>query len=89
MKNITLKIDDETYRRARMRAASAGTSISAMVREFLCQQADAEDARETRRIAALNELFAHAEARGKARGKARSKPLKPLTRDEIYSERLR
>jgi plasmid stability protein len=89
MKNLTLKIDDETYRRARMRAASAGTSISAMVREFLCQQEDAEDARETRRIAALNELFAHAEARGKAGSKARSKPLKPLTRDEIYAERLR
>jgi len=40
VKNITLKIDDETYRKARMHAASEGTSISAMVRGFLNQQAD-------------------------------------------------
>ncbi|MCF7674653.1 MAG: DUF6364 family protein [Akkermansiaceae bacterium] len=85
MKNLTLKIDDETYRRARVRAASAGTSISAMVREFLNSQEIEEDERETRRIAALDELYRLATARGKAR----SKPLKPLTRDEIYAERLR
>ena len=35
MKNITLKVDDETYRKARIRAAQAGTSVSAMVLEFL------------------------------------------------------
>jgi plasmid stability protein len=85
MKNITLKIDDETYRKARIRAARAGTSVSAMVREFLCKQEDGEDERETRRIAALDAIFGLAEGRGKKR----SKPLKPLTRDEIYAERLR
>ena len=35
MKNITLKIDDETHTKARILAAKRGTSISAMVREFL------------------------------------------------------
>lgn len=85
MKNITLKIDDETYRRARMRAASEGTSISAMVRDFLNQLANAEDERENRRIAALEELYRLAEARGKSR----TAPLKALTREEIYAERLR
>ena len=85
MKNITLKIDDETYRRARIRAASAGTSISAMVRDFLRQQEETEDDREARRLAALDEVFALA----KARGRRRSRALKPLTRDEIYAERLR
>ena len=85
MKNITLKIDDETYRRARMRAAREGTSISAMVRDFLNTQANAEDERENRRIAALEELYRLAEARGAAR----TAPLKPLTREEIYAERLR
>lgn len=35
MKNITVSIDDETYRRARMAAAANDTSVSAMVREML------------------------------------------------------
>jgi len=35
MKNITLKIDNETHRKARIRAPSEGTSVSAMVRDFL------------------------------------------------------
>ena len=85
MKNITLKIDDETYRKARMRAASEGTSISAMVREFLNQQADDELERENRRITALDVLYRIAEARGETR----TAPLKALTREEIYAERLR
>lgn len=85
MKNITLKIDDETYRKARIRAAQEGTSVSAMVKEFLAKQADEEGERENRRIAALDELYRIADERGQAR----TKPLKPLTRDEIYAERLR
>ena len=35
MKNITVSIDDEVHRRARIRAAERGTSVSAAVREFL------------------------------------------------------
>ena len=35
MKNITVSVDDETYRLARIRAAEMGTSVSAMVREYL------------------------------------------------------
>lgn len=35
MKNITVTIDDELYRRARVRAAELETSVSAAVREFL------------------------------------------------------
>lgn len=35
MKNITVSIDDETHRRARIRAAELGTSLSAAVRDFL------------------------------------------------------
>ena len=31
-KNITVKIDEETYRKARVRAAKDGTSVSGMVR---------------------------------------------------------
>ncbi len=35
MKNITVSVDDETYRRARITAAERGRSVSAMVREYL------------------------------------------------------
>jgi len=35
MKNITVSVDDETYRRARITAAEQGRSVSAMVREYL------------------------------------------------------
>jgi len=84
MKNITLKIDDETYRKARIRASDKGTSVSAMVRDFLIRETTQED-REAHRIAALEALFKLAEKRGKPR----SQPLKPLTRDEVYAERLR
>jgi hypothetical protein len=35
VKNITVSLDDDTYRRARMIAAERDTSISALVKEFL------------------------------------------------------
>ena len=35
MKNITLAIDEKTYREARIRAAIDDTSLSAVVRDFL------------------------------------------------------
>jgi plasmid stability protein len=35
MKNITLAVDDDTWRRARIAAAERGTSVSAMVRSYL------------------------------------------------------
>ena len=35
MRNITVSVDDETYRRSRIRAAELDTSVSALVREYL------------------------------------------------------
>lgn len=35
MKNITVSIDEETHRSARIRAAELGTSVSALVRNYL------------------------------------------------------
>ena len=37
MKNITVSLDDDTYRRARMAAAQRDTSVSALVKRFLQQ----------------------------------------------------
>ena len=42
MKNITVSVDDDTYRRARVRAAEADTSVSALVRKFLSDLAGGE-----------------------------------------------
>ena len=46
MKNITVAIDDETYRLARIRAAEQSTSVSAMVKEFLISLTETEPPRE-------------------------------------------
>ena len=43
MRNITIAIDEEVYRHARIRAAQADTSVSALVRDFLVQLANQED----------------------------------------------
>jgi hypothetical protein len=88
MKNITLKIDDEVHTKARVLAARRGTSISAMVREFLEKETTRSESEEER-IAALEALYVRADARAAASGKQDSTPLVPLTRDEIYAERLR
>lgn len=42
MKNITVTVDDETYRRARIRAAEQDTSVSALVKHFLVTLAASE-----------------------------------------------
>ena len=42
MKNITVTVDDETYRRARVKAAEQDTSVSALVKRFLTQLASGE-----------------------------------------------
>ena len=35
MKNVTIALDDETHRKARIRAAELGTSLSALVKDYL------------------------------------------------------
>jgi len=42
VKNITVSLDDDSYRRARIKAATADTSVSALVRDFLTRFAAEE-----------------------------------------------
>ena len=42
MKNITVTVDDEIYRRARVKAAEMDSSISALFKEFLLQLTNGE-----------------------------------------------
>ena len=42
VKNITVSVDDEVHRRARIKAAERATSVSAVVREFLINRSGEE-----------------------------------------------
>ena len=42
MRNITVSVDDETYKRARIAAAELDTSVSALVKAYLQQLASTE-----------------------------------------------
>ncbi len=42
MRNITVSVDDETYKRARIAAAALDTSVSALVKTYLQQLASPE-----------------------------------------------
>ena len=63
MRNITLSIDEETYRLARIKAAEAGTSVSALVRDYLADLVVEGRVTETRfeRLARLQEQMVHAD----------------------------
>jgi Family of unknown function (DUF6364) len=78
--NLTLSIEEETLKRARIRALEQGTSVNAIVRTFLESYAGIEDERR-----ALRRFVEIAEGSGVgARGTGRS-----WTREDLYEERLR
>lgn len=49
MANLTLQIEDEVLKRARIRALEQGTSVNALVREYLGALAGTDAARTARR----------------------------------------
>jgi len=49
MKNITVSLSDDIYRRARIKAAERDTSVSALVREFLTSLGEEESDFERRK----------------------------------------
>lgn len=49
MKNLTVSLPDDVYRRARIKAAERDTSVSALVRELLSELADDESDFERRK----------------------------------------
>ena len=88
MKNITLKIDDETYQKARVRAAEEGTSLSSMVREFLIaleQKNVGRTRTESDRVERLLKLFEEADAEAPGQKAA----AWTFNRNECYEESLR
>ena len=83
MKNVTVSLDEDTYRRARLKAAERGRSLSSLVRDYL-QDLGSGETREERRRKQLRELFARMDAKGTG---IRASEI--MTRDEIYDERFR
>ena len=94
MKNITVSVDEETHKLARVRAAELDTSVSALVREFLRRLAGSgargtsagEHGVETdlqRRRRLLDEFFADFDAQGPGLRTSRN-----LTREELYDEAI-
>ena len=92
MRNITVSVDDDTYRRSRIRAAELDTSVSALVRTYL-RSLGGDSGRESTATARrteslvelrrreLDEVLADFDARGVG---LRSRDN--LTRDELYDE---
>lgn len=74
MANLTLTVDDDVLRRARIRALEQGTSVNAIVREQLIRFAEADAG------AALGSFLAFA-----AESEASSGPAgRDWTRDELH-----
>lgn len=78
MKNITVSVDDEVYRRSRVRAKELGTSVSALVRKSL--EALAEEETEFERLKRLEDEVVR-ELRGGGVAFAASDRL---SRDELH-----
>lgn len=77
MKKITVALDDETYRRARIRAAELDTTVSALVRRYLADIAGSES-----EIERLEKLEQELRSRIKAfRANDR------LSRDEVHARK--
>jgi plasmid stability protein len=77
VKNITVSVDDETYRKARIRAAETGTSVSAMVRRYLEALSEDESDFDRRRRLQYETIAAIRAFRAADR----------LTRDEVHDRR--
>lgn len=79
MKNITVAVPDEVYRRARVRAAEEGRSVSGLVADYLRSLA-ANDAK----FARLEALEASTRA-----GIRRFTAANRLSRDEVHRREIR
>ena len=92
MRNITVSVDEETHRRARIRAAELDTSVSALVRTYLkslvgdsghkpAATARGSESSVELRHRELDEVLEDFDARGVG-----LRSCDKLTRDELYAE---
>jgi hypothetical protein len=81
MANLTITIEDEVLRRARIRALERGTSVNAVLGEYLRVFAGEADA-QARAVRSLIALAQESSRRGRPRAKARGG--RRWTRDELH-----
>lgn len=79
MKNITVSIDDEVYRRARIKAAERDSSVSAIVQQFLVGLATSDEREFDRLKRGERELRATLQASG-----LRFRAADRLSRDDLH-----
>ena len=79
MTNLTLSVDDDVLRRARIRALQRGTSVNALVREYLERLAGTSPAAEG--VAEFLAITREAGASSGPEGRT-------WTREDLYEERL-
>lgn len=77
MKNITVSLDDDIYRRARMIAAQKDTSVSALVKRFLVELGSEES--DTERLKRKERLLRERITKFRASDR--------LPRDDIHGRR--
>lgn len=77
MTNLTISVDEEVLKRARIRALEEDTSVNAVLGRFLKEYARVEETRR-RRLAALDKLLKIADESPIDRGGRR------WSRDELY-----
>ena len=82
MKNITITVDDELYRLARIKAAEQATSLSALVKAFIVHLTGSESAESAFQRLEREEQELRAELRG--RGLSLN-PAHNLSRDELHT----
>ena len=73
MANLTIALDDDLLKKARVRAAELGTSVNAVVREYMAAWAGASD-----RQRAIDSLLGRSKKAKSGRGRRR------WTRDELH-----
>lgn len=79
MTELTLTVDEDVLRRARVRALEPGTSVDALVREYLRQLAEPSAAAE-----GIAEFFAATQGAAGSGGEGRT-----WTRDDLYDRPYR
>lgn len=82
MTNLTITVDEETLRRARIRALEEGSSVNAVLRDYLSKYAEDRNRAERDR-SVLRALLRHAQAHPGRSGGAR------LRREDLYEDRVR
>lgn len=79
MASLTLSVDEQLLRRARIRALEQGTSVNALVRDFLERFAERDQAQQA--MAEIVEIAKQSRASSGPGGRT-------WTREDIYEERL-